>query len=111
MGLSRRRTIARLKGETPPLLVDVDLALDFLDFSPGAVDPGSSACLPYAYVEDEAHRMILHRRIAEAVAVQEVRALRDEVTDRYGKPPPAGIVPDATIATLAELPALLERWR
>ena len=84
-----RRTIARLKGEAPPLLVDVDLALDFLDFSPGAIDPDSSACLPYAYIEDEAHRMILHRRIAEAVAVKEVKALRDELTDRYGKPPPA----------------------
>jgi transcription-repair coupling factor (superfamily II helicase) len=29
-----RRTIARLKGEQPPLLVDVDLSLDFLDYSP-----------------------------------------------------------------------------
>jgi transcription-repair coupling factor (superfamily II helicase) len=82
-----RRTIARLKGEAPPLLVDVDLALDFLDFSPGAINPESSACLPYAYVEDEAHRMILHRRIAEAVSVKEVRVLRDELADRYGKPP------------------------
>jgi transcription-repair coupling factor (superfamily II helicase) len=84
-----RRTIARFKGEAPPLLVDVDLALDFLDFSPGAIDPDSSACLPYTYVEDEAHRMILHRRIAEAVTVKEVHVLRDEITDRYGKPPPA----------------------
>jgi transcription-repair coupling factor (superfamily II helicase) len=84
-----RRTIARLKGEAPPLLVDVDLALDFLDFSPGTLDPGSSACLPYGYVEDEAHRMILHRRIAEAVTVKEVRALRDELADRYGRLPGA----------------------
>ena len=84
-----RRTIARMKGEAPPLLVDVDLALDFLDFSPGAIDPESSACLPYAYVEDEAHRMILHRRIAEAVHVKEVRALHEELKDRYGKPPAA----------------------
>ena len=84
-----RRTIARLKGEAPPLLVDVDLALDFLDFSPGAIDPESSACLPYTYVEDEAHRMTLHRRIAEVVSAKEVRALRDELADRYGKPPPA----------------------
>lgn len=84
-----RRTIARLKGETPPLLVDVDLALDFLDFSPGAIEPDRSACLPYAYIEDEAHRMILHRRIAEAVSQKELRALRGELADRYGKPPAA----------------------
>jgi len=84
-----RRTIARLKGDAPPLLVDVDLALDFLDLSPGTVDPDRSACLPYAYVEDEAHRMILHRRLAEAVTAKEVRALRGELADRYGKPPEA----------------------
>ena len=30
--------------------------------------------------------------------------------NRYGKPLPADIVPDATITTLAELPSLLERW-
>ncbi|MDD4016439.1 MAG: transcription-repair coupling factor [Kiritimatiellae bacterium] len=94
-----RRTIARIKGEAPPLLVDVDLDFDFLDFSPGAIDPGRSACLPYSYVEDEAHRMILHRRIAEAVTAKEVRALRDEVTDRYGKPPP----PVLRLLRLAEL--------
>ncbi len=84
-----RRTIARLKGEAPPLLVDVELALDFLDQSPGTVDPARSACLPYAYIEDEAHRMGLHRRIAEAVAVEEIRVLREELKDRYGRPPPA----------------------
>ncbi len=97
-----RRTIARLKGEAPPLLVDVDLALDFLDFSPGAIDPDSSACLPYTYVEDEAHRLILHRRIAEAVVVSEVRALRDELADRYGKPPVAVL----RLLRLAELRVL-----
>jgi transcription-repair coupling factor (superfamily II helicase) len=97
-----RRTIARLKGEAPPLLVDVDLAFDFLDFSPGAVDPDRSACLPYTYVEDEAHRMILHRRVAEAVTSQEVKKLREEVTDRYGKPPPAVV----RLLKLAELRVL-----
>jgi transcription-repair coupling factor (superfamily II helicase) len=33
--------------------------------------------------------MILHRRIAEAVHVKEVRALLEELKDRYGKPPAA----------------------
>ena len=84
-----RRTIARLKGEAPPLLVDVGLDLDFLDFSPGAADLEQAACLPYDYVEDEGHRMILHRRLAEAVNIKELRALRTELTDRYGKPPDA----------------------
>ncbi len=102
-----RRTVARLKGEAPPLLVDVDLALDFLDFSPGAIDPDSSACLPYTYVEDEAHRLILHRRIAEAVAVKEVRSLSAELTDRYGKPPASVL----RLLRLAELRILAAQKR
>jgi len=102
-----RRTIARLKGETPPLLVDVDLALDFLDLSPGAVDPERSACLPYGYVEDEAHRMILHRRLAEAVNMKEVQTLRDELADRYGKPPSAVL----RLLRLTELRILAARKR
>jgi transcription-repair coupling factor (superfamily II helicase) len=84
-----RRTIARLKGDAPPLLVDVGLELDFLELSPGAIDPERSACLPYAYVEDEAHRMIFHRRLAETTTAKEVRALHTELADRYGKPPAA----------------------
>jgi len=82
-----RRTIARMKGETPPLLVDVDVSLDFLDLSPGTINPARSACLPYDYIEDESHRLIIHRRLAEAASLQEVKALRDEFADRYGKPP------------------------
>jgi len=82
-----RRTIARLKGEQPRLLVDVTLDFDFLDFSPGSVDPDRSACLPYDYVEDEAHRMQLHKRLAETVEVQEVRVLLSEIEDRYGRAP------------------------
>ena len=82
-----RRTIARMKGEPPPLLVDVDVSLDFLDLSPGTTDPRHAACLPYAYIEDEGHRLITHRRLAEAVTPDEVEALRDELSDRYGKPP------------------------
>jgi len=88
-----------MKGETPPLLVDVDLSLDFLDLSPGTTDPGHAACLPYAYIEDEGHRLILHRRLAESVSLNEVKALRDELTDRYGKPP----LPALRLLRLTEL--------
>ena len=84
-----RRTIARMKGEKPPMLVDVDMSLDFLDFSPGAIDPATSACLPYSYIDDEGHRMMFHRKLAEANSEKEVQALKRELTDRYGRPPPA----------------------
>lgn len=84
-----RRTIARFKGEKPPMLVDVALDLDFLEFSPGLIDPERSACLPYDYVEDEGHRMNLHKRLAEAVHVKEIRSLLREIEDRYGRAPEA----------------------
>ncbi len=82
-----RRTVARMKGEKPPTLVDVALNLDFITLSPGDATP-NAACIPYSYIEDELQRMSLHRRIAEAVAINEIAALRKELADRYGKPPP-----------------------
>ncbi|MDD2455154.1 MAG: transcription-repair coupling factor [Kiritimatiellae bacterium] len=94
-----RRTIARLKGEKPPALVDVGLTLDFIDLSPGSADSAAAACLPYDYIEEEAHRMLLHRRVAEASSVKELRTLRAELADRYGKPPAAAL----RLLRLAEL--------
>ncbi len=86
-----KRTVARLKGEAPPLLVDVDIQLDFIDLSPGSGDPARAACLPYSYIEDEAHRIAFHRRVAEASTGADIRALRAEMADRFGRlPPPAG---------------------
>lgn len=85
-----RRTVARLKGEAVPNLVDVELTLDFLDASPGALGP-NAASLPYGYVDDEAQRMNTYRRIAEAVSHQELDALQAELADRYGPPPPAAL--------------------
>ncbi len=84
-----QRTVARLRGETVPELVDVSISLDFLDFSPGSADPESGACLPYDYVEDEAQRMAFHRRLAEATTLKDVRRLKSELADRYGRLPRA----------------------
>ena len=84
-----KQTIARLKGEKPPLLVDVSLAFDFLDFSPGNIAEATSACIPYGYIEDDRHRLLFHRRLAELTSSEEVKALRRELDDRFGKPPHA----------------------
>lgn len=83
-----RRTVARLKGEAVPTLVDVELALEPLDTSPGASGPNAAA-LPYDYIEDEAQRMNVYRRCAEAVTEREVKALQAELADRFGPLPPA----------------------
>lgn len=94
-----RRTVAVLKGEKPPVLVDVDLRLDFIELTPGAPDAETSACLPYDYVEDEPQRFTLHRRFAEVTSVTEVRQLHTELLDRFGRPP----APVLRLLRLAEL--------
>ncbi len=84
-----RRTVARMRGEAVPDVVDVVLNLDFIDFSPGSADPDSGASLPYDYVEDEAQRMDFHRRLAEVSSAADVSRLRRELADRYGRLPRA----------------------
>ena len=85
-----QRTIARLKGDKVPELVDVTLNLDFLDFSPGSADVDAvGACLPYDYVEEETQRMEFHRRLASTSTLPAVKKLRLELADRFGKLPKA----------------------
>ncbi|MGN0852586.1 MAG: transcription-repair coupling factor [Kiritimatiellia bacterium] len=85
-----QRTVARIRGEKVPDLVDVALNFDFLDYSPGTGDlDAHGACLPYAYVEDEAQRMDFHRRLAETSTIPMVKKLRNELADRYGRLPKA----------------------
>ena len=72
-----RRTIARLKGEKVREVVDVKLNLDF-----------TNPRLPCDYIEDEVQRMSLMKRFAEAQDMRVVRALEDEMRDRFGPPPP-----------------------
>ena len=98
-----QRTVARLKGEGVPDVVDVSLNFDFLDYSPGAADADAcGACLPYDYVEDEAQRMDFHRRLAAAATPKDVKHLRVELADRYGKLPKAA----ARLVKLAEFRVL-----
>jgi transcription-repair coupling factor (superfamily II helicase) len=83
-----RRTVARLKGEKIPNLVEVELTFDFLDASPGS-EGENAAAIPYDYVEDDAQRMNVYRRLAEAINEKELKTLQREVTDRYGPLPTA----------------------
>jgi len=95
-----QRTIARMKGEHAPDIVDVSLNFDFLDFSPGSADADAcAACLPYDYVEEEAQRMDFHKRLAETTTTADVKRLRRELADRYGRLPPAAL----RLVKLAEL--------
>ncbi len=85
-----QRTVAALKGEPLPPLVDVDVRLDFISLSPGADDLDAAAMIPYTYIEDEALRIGAYRRLAEATEVARLEAVAAEWADRFGPvPPPA----------------------
>ncbi|MCE9612678.1 MAG: transcription-repair coupling factor [Lentisphaerae bacterium] len=94
-----QRTVARLKGKPLPPLIDVELQLDFLDLSPAAADTGRTACIPYAYIPSETQRMEMYRRVAQLAELPGVPALRAELEDRFGAPPP----PVDLLLTLAEI--------
>ena len=72
-----KRTIAMLKGERVKEIVDVKLNLDF-----------ANPRIPVDYIEEDAQRMSLLKRFAEAQDLAAVRALTAEMKDRFGPPPP-----------------------
>ena len=55
---------------------------------PVRFDVPVDAYLPAAFVPFEAAKIDVHRRIAAARAPGELRAIRDELSDRFGPPPP-----------------------
>ncbi|HUE77855.1 MAG TPA: transcription-repair coupling factor [Longimicrobiales bacterium] len=72
------RTVARLRGDA----AEAD--------GYGAPDVGMDgpAYLPDGYMADSAQKLHLYRRLSRAEKVEEVVALRAEVQDRFGPPPP-----------------------
>ena len=94
-----QRTIASMKGETVKDIVDVKLNLDFIDASPASSDSENAAALPYSYVEEDAQRLNFMKRFAEAMDAKGVKAIADELADRFGPLPPAA----KRLVRLAEL--------
>lgn len=84
-----KRAVAMLKGEKPSDVVDVKLNLDFIVFSPSSEDDGSVAALPYDYIEEDSQRMGFMKRLAEAGNARDVRSIKKELVDRYGRLPSA----------------------
>ena len=85
-----KRSVALLKGEKPPLIIEVETRLDFLDFATGAATAENAAVLPHDYIEDESLRVRAYRKIAEASSDKELDELRADLRDRFGPFPPAG---------------------
>jgi transcription-repair coupling factor (superfamily II helicase) len=82
------QSIRRMKKLPQERLVETTARLDFLDLRPHAT--GGEACtLPESYIEDEALRVDLYRRIAALATREKVYALRLEMRDRFGRMPEA----------------------
>lgn len=102
-----KRSISKLQGKKVPPIIDAAVDLDFLNRSPSAQGEGtrptacgdsvgrvpspgeSGAYIPYGYIDDENLRVKLYGRIAALATETEVRALKKEFADRFGKLPPA----------------------
>ena len=82
-----RRTVAQLKGEDVPPVIDVDIQFDFLDLSPANADRDNAASIPYRYIDDEHLRIEFYRRFAELTNEAEVAQLEVELVDRFGPKP------------------------
>ena len=81
------QSIRSLKKLPPKKIVDVKVRVDFLDMKPDARDPESACSLPVGYIEDESLRVEIYRRIAGLGSPDDVRALEEELQDRFGRMP------------------------
>ena len=112
-----KRSVAKLQGKKVPPIIDASVDLDFLDRSPAAGEAGrmpairtagvppaedctagvpparrvekNGAYIPYSYVDDENLRVKLYGRISSLATETEVRELKKEFADRFGKLPVA----------------------
>lgn len=71
-----QRTVALMKGEKVKDVIDVKLNLDF-----------ANPRIPFTYIEEDAARLTLMKRFAEAQDQKTVRALACEMADRFGPLP------------------------
>lgn len=82
-----RRTVARLKGEPVPPVVDVQLKLDFISLSPDEAGSENSAVVSSACVPDERQRIGIYRDIAGTASADDIERLKAALRDRYGPIP------------------------
>jgi transcription-repair coupling factor (superfamily II helicase) len=67
--------VAELKGETPPEPLEPEINVRM------------SAFLSESYIPDIDQRMAAYRRLARMTELKEIADFKEELTDRYGKPP------------------------
>ncbi len=82
-----QRTVARIKGDPLPPVIDVDVKLDFITLAPSDEDADNTAVIPYDYIEDERLRITTYRTIAEATEQGDIASVRESLRDRFGDIP------------------------
>jgi transcription-repair coupling factor (superfamily II helicase) len=91
-------TIAELRGETIQKPPDVDVNIKADSF------------FPEAYIPDAGERVLFYRRLSETLTADDVAAIVEEITDRFGRPsgPAANIVDTAYIRHYASSAGISE---
>jgi transcription-repair coupling factor (superfamily II helicase) len=83
-----RETIARLKGQPIKKRAEVSVRLDFLTLLADHAEEGRTlAAIPQHYISDQKLRVDAYRRIAQIADEEDVKRLRRECADRFGKLP------------------------
>ena len=78
--------VSSLKGKKEiNYLPSVDISLDFLEFGTDVQEGKISACLVEEYIPSEILRIDFYRRISSAVSLNDIKEIREELIDRFGK--------------------------
>lgn len=98
-----KQSIDRLKGNTPLQRVEVQLRVDFLTFNEGMESTNSLPCfIPVAYMQEARMRIQAYKRLAAITSIKELKELKKEWKDRYGKiPKPAQYLTEVTALKIA----------
>lgn len=86
-----KQSVAKLKGEPAADRIDLSFRVDFLQTNETAwlKNPGGGlpAFLPRDYMPEARLRVTAYREVAEASRLEDVEAMREAWTDRFGTPP------------------------
>ena len=95
-----RESVSRLKGDENALRPSAVVRMDFLHTDDSVMNDGLDAtmasCFPAAYISEPRLRIECYRKLASIVKIEEIIALEDELSDRFGP------IPDQTRALFYE---------
>ncbi len=83
------QSIRRLKKLPPEKIVDIKVRISFLNLRPDAREDEHACFLPVSFIEDEALRVEIYRRMASLATPEKVTELEQEMQDRFGRLPVA----------------------